>query len=184
MRGALKKETEGLIIAAQDQALRTNAFKAKIEKQQLSPLCRMCGVKDETVGHLLCECSKMAQIQYKHRHDNVARIVHWAIAKQRGLEVEEKWYEHKPEPVIENANIKMLWDFTIQTDREIEARRPDIVLLNRKKNECIVIDIAVPADANIAVKEIEKIQKYQDLKEKLHVYGTSKRVWFQWWLAH
>ena len=75
----------------------------------------MCGVKDEMVGHLLCECSKMAQIQYKHRHDNVARIVHWAIAKQRGLDVEEKWYEHKPEPVIENANIKMLWDFTIQT---------------------------------------------------------------------
>ena len=52
MRGDLKKETEGLIIAAQDQALRTNAFKAKIEKQQLSPLCRMCGLKDESVGHL------------------------------------------------------------------------------------------------------------------------------------
>ena len=42
MRGNLKKEAEGLITAAQDQALRiTNVIKAKIEKEQLSPLCRM-----------------------------------------------------------------------------------------------------------------------------------------------
>ena len=61
----------------------------------------------------------------------------------------------------------MLWDFTIQTDREIEARSPDIVLLNRIENECIIIDIAVPADANIAVKEMEKIQKYQDLRREI-----------------
>ena len=68
MRGDLKLETEGLITAAQDEALRTNVIKSKIKKQQLSPLCRMCGVKDETVGHLpghlLCECRKMAQMQY------------------------------------------------------------------------------------------------------------------------
>ena len=31
--GDLKKETEGMITAAQDQALRTNAIKAKVEKQ-------------------------------------------------------------------------------------------------------------------------------------------------------
>ena len=55
-----------------------------------------------------------------------------SIAKQHGLDVAEKWYEHKPEPVIETATIKFLWDFTIQTDREIQARRPEIVLVNRK----------------------------------------------------
>ena len=31
-KGALKKETEGMIIAAHDQALRTKAIKAKVEK--------------------------------------------------------------------------------------------------------------------------------------------------------
>ena len=35
-KGDLKKETEGLIIAAQDQSLRTNAFKARVEKAGLS----------------------------------------------------------------------------------------------------------------------------------------------------
>ena len=32
-KGEFKKETEGLLIAAKEQALRTNAIKAKIDKQ-------------------------------------------------------------------------------------------------------------------------------------------------------
>ncbi|XP_048590562.1 uncharacterized protein LOC125573819 [Nematostella vectensis] len=127
----------------------------------------MCGLKDETVNHLLCECSKMAQSQYKHRHDNVARIVHWAIAKEHGFEVKEKWYEHELLPVIEKPDLKILWDVTIQTDREIQARRPDIVIVNRKEGECIVIDIAVPGDANVGEKEKEKVLKYQDIRREI-----------------
>ena len=60
----LKKETEGMNTAAQDQALRTNAIKAKVENQNLSPLCRMCSEKDESMGHLFGECSKLAQAEY------------------------------------------------------------------------------------------------------------------------
>ena len=67
-KGDLKTETEGMITAAQDQALRTNAIKAKVEKQNLSPLCRMCGEKDEPMRHLVGECSRLAQAEYKHRH--------------------------------------------------------------------------------------------------------------------
>ena len=36
--GYLKKETEGLLVAAQNQALRTNAIKAKIDKSQENSL--------------------------------------------------------------------------------------------------------------------------------------------------
>ncbi|XP_048578959.1 uncharacterized protein LOC125560711 [Nematostella vectensis] len=166
-KGNLKKETEGLITAAQDRALRTNAVKAKTEKQQISPLCRMCGLKDETVNHLLCECSKMAQSQYKHRHGNMVSIVHWAIAKELGFEVKEKWYEHELLPVIEKPDLKILWGVTIQTDREIQAQRPDIVIVNRKEGECIVIDIAVPGDANVGEKvKLDKAFKFDWLKDK------------------
>ena len=44
-RGELKKETEGLITAAQDQSLRTNVMKARIEKF-VSPMCRMCNAAE------------------------------------------------------------------------------------------------------------------------------------------
>ena len=39
--GYLKKETEGLLVAAQSQTLRTNAIKAKIDKSQENSLCRL-----------------------------------------------------------------------------------------------------------------------------------------------
>ena len=43
----LKRETESLIIAAQDQAIRTNDVKATIDRSQDDPKCRMC--KQETM---------------------------------------------------------------------------------------------------------------------------------------
>ena len=64
-RGSLKRQTESLIIAAQDQALETNYRKAKVEHSRESALCRMCKIKDETVVHIVSECIKLAQAEYK-----------------------------------------------------------------------------------------------------------------------
>ena len=41
--GFLKTETEGLILAAQEQALRTNSIKHSVDKTSQTPLCRLCG---------------------------------------------------------------------------------------------------------------------------------------------
>jgi len=49
MKGDLKLETEALLCAAQEQALRTNYVKHYIDKTVNTPLCRMCGKKRETV---------------------------------------------------------------------------------------------------------------------------------------
>ena len=68
-KGNLIRETESLINAAQNNAIRTNYIKAKIDKTQQNSKCRLCGKRDETVNHVLCECSKLAQREYKTRHD-------------------------------------------------------------------------------------------------------------------
>ena len=60
-------------------------------------LCRMCGEKGETISHLVSECGKLAQREYKRRHDYVARYVHWQLCNKGGLERDEKWYEQQPE---------------------------------------------------------------------------------------
>ena len=36
-------------------------------------MCRLCGDRDETINHIISECSKLAQKEYKARHDWVAR---------------------------------------------------------------------------------------------------------------
>jgi hypothetical protein len=162
-RGSLKRETESLIVAAQDQALRTNYRKTKIEKTSNDPKCRLCKEKDETVSHLVSECSKIAQTEYKKRHDRVAAAVHWSICKKYHLPHTDKWYDHRAQPVVENDKVKLLWDFNIQTDKIIEARRPDLILLDKEKKECQIIDIAIPGDTRVVRKEEEKITKYREL---------------------
>ena len=54
--------------------------------------------------------------------------------------------EGEPEPVQENERCKLLWNFTIHTDKVLEHRRPDIVVIDKEEKECILIDLAVPGD--------------------------------------
>ena len=56
-------------MAAQEQAIRNNNIKAKIDKTQENSKCRMCGKTEESVNLVLSECSNLAQKEYKRRHD-------------------------------------------------------------------------------------------------------------------
>lgn len=174
--GTLKRETEALIASAQEQALRTNAVKCRIDHTSSDPICRVCKTSDETVDHLVSSCSKMAQREYKRRHDRVGTLVHWELARKYHLEVPTKWYLHKPTATMENEEVKLLWDVNIQTDNTISARRPDIILVEKKSKKCLIIDIAVPVDKNVTVKENEKIDKYDDLKWELTRLWHLKKV--------
>ena len=40
-----------------------------------------------------------------------------------------------PDSVLENEDYKMLWDFSIRTDHEIEARRLDLLVIDQKKEQ-------------------------------------------------
>ena len=85
------------------------------------------GKKGESLQHLVSGCEKLAQKEYKRRHGNAA--------KKNGLEHTENWYEHIPEAALENEEVKVLWDINVQCDNLIEARRPDIILIDKKKRK-------------------------------------------------
>ena len=81
----LKKETESLIFAAQEQTLRTNCIRKNIDGQEESEKCRMSGERDESIIQLIAQCKKLAQKEYKEKHDNIARIVHLELCQKFGL---------------------------------------------------------------------------------------------------
>ena len=97
-------------------------------------------------------------------------MIHWELCKGYGIEYSDKWYEHSPKGVEENEEVKLLWDLTIQTDREIHHRRPDIVIQKKKVTETIIVDM-FPEISNITQKESEKNEKYQDLAREI------ERIW-------
>ena len=78
---------------------------------------------------------------------------------------------HNPAPVLENDLHKLLWDFNIQTDHLTPAGRPDLIIINKRKRLCKIVDFAVLADHRINLKESEKKDKYLDLARKL------KKLW-------
>ena len=160
----LKRETESLIVAAQNQSVRTNLVKAKFYKSQGDSLCRVCRKADESIDHIVSGCSKLAPNEYKRRHDNLGKIVHWKLARKCNFEAGDKWYEHESERVLENEDYKILWDFIIQTD-------PDLVVVDKKERNCKIIDFAVPGDSRIEKKEKDKIKTWE---ESYRRYGMLK----------
>ena len=166
-----KRETESLLIAAQNNAIRTNHIKARIDKMQENSKCRLCFDRDETINHIISECCKLVQREYKARHDWVGKVIHREMCKKFKFDHTNKWYMHNPTPGLKNATHKLLWDFNIQTGHLIPARRPDLIIINNKKRTCKIVDFAVPADHRIKLKECKKKDKYLDLAREL------KKLW-------
>jgi hypothetical protein len=176
-KSGIKAKTEGLLTAAQEQALPTNHNKCYITKTQRNSKCRICQERDETTNHILSECEMLAGRNYKWRHDRVCKLIHYETCQKYGLQCASKWWDHVPEKVTENDEVKLLFDFDIQVDRDIHHRRPDIIIFNKKKKEVNIIDVGIPADCRIAKKTSEKQQKYQELKIEIsRLWNTKTRV--------
>ena len=71
-KGNFKRETESLLMAAQNSAIRTNHIKARIDKTQQNSKCRLCGDRYETVNHIISECSNY------HRRSTRLDTTWWA----------------------------------------------------------------------------------------------------------
>ena len=79
---------------------------------------------------------------------------------------------HNPTSFLENDTNKLQWDFDIPTDPLNSARRPDLIIIKKKKKRiCKNDNIAVPTDHGIKLKECEKNNKYHALAREL------KKMW-------
>ena len=84
----LKAETEGFIIAAQDQSLPTRWYRHNIlKKPDVDPKCILCG--DEIIDHLVSGCAELDKTEYIHRQNKAAEDIHWTMCKVFGIEVKE-----------------------------------------------------------------------------------------------
>ena len=132
-KGNFKREAELFLMAAQNSTIRTNHIEVRIVKNEQNSKCRLCTDRFETINHILSECSKLAQKEYKARHDWVSTIIHLEMCKKFKFDHANKWYRHQLAPVLENDPHKLLWDFDINMDHLIPARRPDLILINKKR---------------------------------------------------
>ena len=134
-------------------------------------MCRICSKQQQTIDHLVSGCSELAKTEYTQRHNRTAAYIHWKICKHYNIKVTDKYYEHEPKTVTENNEATILWDMPIQTDREIKANRPDIIVKDKKQRTCQLIEISVHTERNTSIKMTEKLSKYKDLEIEI------ERMW-------
>ena len=75
---------------------------------------------------------------------------------------------HNTALVLDNITYKLLWDVDIETEHLISVGRPDLIIIYQKdKIICKIVDFAVPADHRIKLKECEQKDEYISIAREL-----------------
>jgi hypothetical protein len=96
------------------------------------------------------------------------------IYKDKGVKLDkEQWHENIPKLVgtSPERKVTILWNQQVQIDRTNPKNKPDIVIGDNEKGECMLTDVGNSGDRNVIKKEAEKILKYKDLTIEI------QRVW-------
>ena len=51
--------------------------------------------------------------------------------------------------------------------KEIKVNKPDNIIKDHINNTCKLIDMTIPSDRNVSIKEVEKLSKYKDLENEV-----------------
>ena len=86
----LRKDIESFAFALQEQSIPTMYYRRKIEKQNVSPICRLCKAFPETVNHILSSCPVLAKKQYLQRHNSVGSQVYKQLCRSLNLKYPQK----------------------------------------------------------------------------------------------
>ena len=150
-------------------------YSVKLGQDITSNLCRLCGLKQETVSHLLSGCERLSQTEYLYRHNNVLKCLYFELLKQFGVikTVPPLNSVIEPKPLTKTKDVEILWDIPILssgsqvlTSTE-QGNRPDMVLINKKEKMVTVIECSCPLNRNMERKDVEKTSKYQEVRIEL-----------------
>lgn len=71
-----------MLMVAQDQALRTNTIKGQLTNR-VSPLCRLCREKEETISYVVAQRKMLTQNKYHlQQHDRHGVVFNWVMRKR------------------------------------------------------------------------------------------------------
>ena len=76
---------------------------------------------------------------------------------------------------MKDDDVKLICDINTQCANVIEARRPDLTLVDKKAKSCFIIDVAILGDCKMREIELEEIEKYQNLKRELKRFLVAEK---------
>ena len=137
--------------------------------------CRVCRVSEqESVKHLISNCSELASSLYITRHNNALKCFVWPMLHKFGL-IEKCPVWHSPDkvkPYYGKDGIEFWWDvpeYTGRDDENIHPPRPDgkLKIDTTDLKAIYLIEMTVPWMGNRQEKYEFKSNKYMNIQHSL-----------------
>ena len=169
------------IIKIQEGAIITGNKKAAIEKKTEAKYCRYCKRNNEqvvaTIPHIINVCW-VNRKRHNKIHDTICLDIFNELNKKYNLTPLTYTLENKPKYIADKKmKIKLTFNIEFFNDnyKAKMARRPDVVLINEKDKEILIIDVTIVTDSNVYTAYIEKMNKYSELSVQFkRVYKLFK----------
>ena len=156
------------------QLLNTKTYRSQKVYEQVEDLfCLLWFEKQETVSHVLCGCSRIAQSLYKTQYDKIRCPVYHALREKYGFDESDyssPWFmQSHTLPSQENNKVKIFWDIPWQLekcpkDSANNTNKPDVSILDKKYKEWSLMEGTISTPGTIAEIIKYKQNKYVDLK--------------------
>ena len=136
---------------------------------KMPSVCRLCGREEETIFHITSACSYFSSNLYLHsRHNPIAKEIHHRVVAQLREGEENLRKPHgMPPTTLKVGGTEIWWDREVNTLTKIPHNRPDLIIWDTDNSTCKVIDVCVPLDTNVELRETTKRNSYIDLVDQL-----------------
>ena len=155
------------LVALQDRTIFLNLMRNK----EGTKVCPICQDRKVSIDHLATKCNRLLDRQYKRRHDNITKLIHFNILKKFGFKNTQSLAKHKPEGVTENEKAKVYFETTF-TESKRHTNRPDMIIIDKEKKAIFLVEVGVTSPDCLKRREIEKRLKYSGLAKG--IYGDTK----------
>ncbi|KAK1939735.1 putative reverse transcriptase, partial [Babesia divergens] len=159
----------------QEEAKLVNLQDRNLAWMSLTGTHRGCG-RVINVDHLATKCEKLVHVEYTRRHDEVARRLHFVLARQIGVPNLKHLDKHKVEARLFGRNGWITFNKEVKTDKAVTHNKPDIILAEEKKNRITVVEVGVTCQDNLEQVEIEKKHKYEPLTKQMEHHKWNKNT--------
>ena len=154
-----------------------------VNNPPLNTTCRLCQLGEESVFHLLSNCSYLAPTAYKKRHDDALKCFFFPLLKLYGfISKTPHWYTWETiKPMYENERVNIYWDIPEYTGNDKETlntrlKRPDGKICLREEKKIYLVEMSVPWICLRHEKYEYKARKYDDIKSKLKIDHPDYKI--------
>ncbi|EQB60535.1 hypothetical protein NAPIS_ORF01909 [Vairimorpha apis BRL 01] len=139
--------------------------------------CPHCGSQRKTVDHLATKCDRMLGFDYMRRHNEVVRCIHLLLCKKYGFKKTNKIRSHSVQEVMSNDNAEIRVDTRVSTDIKVCHNKPDILVIDKKNKEILIVEIGITNQDRLTIVENEKLRKYDLLANELgQIYKSQTKI--------